>query len=289
MNYDTRHNSVRRTPTQISAGDGRALHGTWFQPAEAAQVRGVVVVAPAMATPSRYYAAFAAWLADHGFRTLTFDHRGTESAAAMRAWSGDLLSWFSDARDVLDQVARETDGLPLTWVGHSLGGQMLPFVDHDVLDRAVTVASGSGYWRLNPAAVRWRAPLLWRGIVPVVTRVAGYYPGRALRILGDIPTGVARQWARWAMHRDYLAVDVPEAAERFAAVKTPLTVLSFTDDELMSATSINDLHDRFVNADQIRQRYSPAQLDVDTMGHHGFFRARHRALWDELLLPYLAA
>lgn len=287
MNYDTRHNGVHRTTVEISAGDGRALHGTWFEPA--GDIRGAVVVAPAMATPSRYYASFAAWLADHGFRALTYDHRGTTDVDALRAERGDLLRWFHDAGDVLDHAARDTADLPLTWVGHSLGGQMLPFVDHDLLDKAVTVASGSGYWRLTAAGARWRAPLLWRGVLPVATRVAGYYPGRALRILGDIPTEVARQWARWAMHRDYLLVDVPEAAERFAAVKTPITAISFTDDELMSAGAITDLHDRFVNADQIRQRYSPAQLEVDAMGHHGFFRARHRGLWDELVLPYLAA
>jgi predicted alpha/beta hydrolase len=67
-----------------------------------------------------------------------------------------------------------------------------------------------------------------------------------------------------------------------------MTVLSFTDDELMSDASIADLHDRFVNADQVRQRYSPTQLEVPRMGHHGFFRARHQDLWDELVLPYLA-
>ena len=98
-----------------------------------------------------------------------------------------------------------------------------------------------------------------------------------------------RQWGRWCLHEDYLGVDVPNAAERFASVTTPMTVLSFTDDELMSEASIADLHDRFVNADQVHQRYTPAQLEVPRMGHHGFFRARHADLWDELVLPYLAS
>jgi predicted alpha/beta hydrolase len=122
----------------------------------------------------------------------------------------------------------------------------------------------------------------------VATRIAGYYPGRSLRVLDNVPAGVMRQWGRWCMHQDYLGVDVPDTAARFASVTTPMTVLSFTDDELMSQASIADLHDRFVNADQVRQRYTPAQLDVPRMGHHGFFRARHQDLWDELVLPYLA-
>jgi predicted alpha/beta hydrolase len=290
MLYDDRHNDVRRAPLTLTADDGRELAATWFEPTDPAV--GAVLLAPAMATPAAYYAAFATWLASHGYRTLTFDLRGMESISAMKAERADVLRWFGDMADALDHVLEEAamDGqsLPLTWVGHSLGGQALPFVRHDRLDRIVNVASGTGYWRLNPPAIKWRAPLLWRGIAPVASRVAGYYPGRRLGILDNIPAGVMRQWGRWCMHEDYLGVDVPLARERFDEVTTPITVLSFTDDELMSEASIADLHDRYRNADQIRQRYSPAQLEVDRMGHHGFFRARHQDLWDELVLPYLA-
>ena len=201
-----------------------------------------------MATPAAYYAAFATWLASHGYRTLTFDLRGTESVAAMKAEDADVLRWFGDMADALDHVLEEAElsgGLPVSWVGHSLGGQAVPFVDHSRLDRIVNVASGTGYWRLNPPAIRWRAPLLWRGIAPVASRVAGYYPGRRLGVLDNVPAGVMRQWGRWCMHEDYLGVDVPHADERFAEVTTPMTVLSFTDDALMSEASIADLHDRY--------------------------------------------
>jgi predicted alpha/beta hydrolase len=295
MLYDDRHNDVRRVPSTITADDGRELHATWFEPTGSADDEpiggaiGTVVLAPAMATPAAYYAAFATWLAANGYRTLTFDLRGMESVAAMKAEDADVLRWFGDMADALDHVLDEAGDLPVTWVGHSLGGQAIAFVDHSRLARIVTVASGTGYWRLNAPAIRWRAPLLWLGIAPLASRVAGYYPGRSLRILDNVPAGVMRQWGRWCMHEDYLGVDVPHAAARFASVTTPMTVLSFTDDELMSQASIADLHDRFVNADQVHQRYSPAQLEVLKMGHHGFFRARHQDLWDELVLPYLAS
>ena len=97
-----------------------------------------------------------------------------------------------------------------------------------------------------------------------------------------------RQWGRWCMHEDYLGVDVPHAAERFASVTTPMTVLSFTDDELMSEASIADLHDRFVQRRPGPPALQPRPARGRRMGHHGFFRARHQDLWDELVLPYLA-
>ena len=286
MLYDGRHNDVRRAPVTIDADDGRELAGTWFEPAGVDPV-GVVVIGPAMATPASYYAAFATWLATQGHRTLTFDLRGMESVAAMKAEDADVLRWFGDMADALDHALADAGDLPVSWVGHSLGGQVVPFLDHSRLARVVTVASGTGYWRLNSPGIKWRAPLLWHVIAPLATRVAGYYPGRSLRILDNVPAGVMRQWGRWCLHPEYLGVDVPNAADRFASVTTPMTVLSFTDDELMSDASIADLHDRFVNADQVRQRYTPEQLEVPRMGHHGFFRARHQDLWDELVLPYL--
>jgi predicted alpha/beta hydrolase len=264
MTYDSRHNTPLR------------------------DAQGIVVVAPAMATPARYYEPFTSWLASHGLRTVVLEHRGSSSRAAMKAYSGDLLDWFDDARASLDAVVRDAGDLPITWVGHSLGTQMLPFVDHASLTRVVSVASGTGWVGHLPGSMRWTAPVLMRSVAPLAMRAAGYYPGRSLRIMDDIPSGVMRQWSRWCLDPAYLGVDIPDAESRFAEVKTPMTVLSFTDDELMSLAATNDLHDRFVNADQVRQRYTPAQLEVEAMGHHGFFRARHAGLWDELVLPYLA-
>ncbi len=153
MLYDGRHNDVRRDTLTITADDGRALPGTWYEPTGVTPV-GVVVIAPAMATPASYYAAFATWLATQGFRTLTFDLRGMESVAAMKAEDADVLRWFGDMASALDLALDTADGLPVTWVGHSLGGQAVPFVDHSRLARIVTVASGTGYWRLNAPGIR---------------------------------------------------------------------------------------------------------------------------------------
>ncbi|UMG94328.1 alpha/beta fold hydrolase [Nocardioides sp. TF02-7] len=279
MEYDTRHSSA-------VADDGRALAYVTLEPA--GTPRGVVLVVPAMATPSTYYAPFARHLAGRGWRVVTFDYRGTESRAAMKASTADVDRWFADVRVLLDAVADEAGDLPVTWVGHSLGGQMLPFVDHTRLASVVTVAAGDGYWRRNAPRVRWLAPLIWLALAPVATRVAGYYPGSRLRVIGDLPAGVVRQWGRWCLHDGYLEVDHPEAPALYAEVKAPLMSLSFTDDELMSAASIERLHDRYTGAEQVRQRFGPHQLDGRRMGHHGFFRSAHADLWEELVEPWLA-
>jgi len=46
--------------------------------------------------------------------------------------------------------------------------------------------------------------LFWFVFVPILTPLLGYFPGKRLRMVGDLPAGVAWQWRRWCTHRDYL-------------------------------------------------------------------------------------
>lgn len=275
--------------TTFPADDGYPLHGHWFAPLE--KPRGVVIIVPAMATKASYYATFASWLRDRGFAVMTFDYRGHGESldGPMRDVENDLVRWAQDARDALAYAHSRAEGLPLSWIGHSLGGQVLPFADHTTVDRAVMVAAGVGYWRLNSPRMRRIAPLLWKVIAPLSIAITGYYPGARLCILGDLPAGVMRQWSRWCMHPDYLLGELPEMRAAFAEVTVPIASLSFTDDELMSAGSIAALDRFYTSVDQAHLRYTPEQLGVDRMGHFGFFRDNQVDLWDELVLPHLAA
>jgi predicted alpha/beta hydrolase len=281
MVYDTRHTA----PHIVLANDGRELPVNVFEPAPAPT--GVAVVVPAMATPASYYRAFATWLSEHGFRAITFDYRDTDGAPAMKASRVDVDRWAADVDTVLASAA--ADGLPVTWIGHSLGGQFLALTDHAKLDRVITVASGNGYWRYNAAPRRWATPLLWWVVAPVTMRIFGYYAGSKIKVLGDVPSGVMRQWSRWCRHPNYLEADHPDRAQRFASVTAPILSLSFTDDELLAKESVDSLHRWFTGTTVHRRHLSPGDLGLDRMRHHGFFRSRHAHLWDELVLPFLRA
>jgi predicted alpha/beta hydrolase len=284
--YDTRNSAVTPRPVTVVADDGRELRATRFDPS--GEARGAVLLASAMATPASFYAPFATWLAESGFHVLTFDYRGTASVAEMRAETGDLLRWAGDAASALESLLDEELDLPVTWIGHSLGGQLLPFARHDLLARALLVAAGSGYWRYNHPSIRWRAPLFFRAIAPVAMRAAGYYPGRRLGLLGDAPSSAFRQWARWCLSPDYYGVDVPDLADRVAELDLPIATLSFTDDELLSARSHQALEELYAAAPVEAHRLAPSDLGLERIGHHGFFRARMQPSWDAVVLPHLA-
>ncbi len=292
--YDIRYSETVEQPghtrraTVIRADDGRELSGTWFRPT--GDVRGAVVLAPAMATPAVFYGFFASWLAASGFATLTFDYRGTGGSAEMRAERGDLFRWAGDAASALETLLDDVpDGVPVTWLGHSLGGQILPWARHDLIDRALLISSALGYWRWNQPTVRWRSPLLFRVIAPASIRIAGYYPGKRLRILGDVPPNVMRQWARWCLSPTYFGVDAPDVAARVAEVTVPIDTISFTDDELLGLRSHQELEKMYAAATVEPLRISPADVGLERIGHHGFFRAPMQPLWESLVLPRLAA
>lgn len=277
--------------THVPADDGRVLGATWHLPEGA--VRGVVVVAPAMATPSAFYGPFATALADEGFAVLTFDYRGVEPGADIRSLRADLRTWADDAAAVLDSAhavrVRNWPDLPLTWVGHSLGGQILGFVDHSLLDRAVVVASGHGYWRHNPPALRRWVRAFWHIVVPASVGLAGFYPGRRLHFLSDLPAGVMWQWRRWCLHAGYWQADVPDILDRHAALRVPVTAVHLTDDEILVEEGARAMLDQFVAAPTELVALTPSDLDATHVGHHGFFRARYAEAWRRIVVPRIAA
>jgi predicted alpha/beta hydrolase len=301
MEYDNRHRSGfgglapagllehLPQPGVVVADDGRDLHTTTFEPV--GPVVAVALVASAMATPARYYTAFARRLAEHGIRTVTFDYRSvTGTPEEMRTESADVDRWSADAAAVLRRVAddAERDALPITWIGHSLGGQIIPFVQHERLAAIINIAAGDGYWRRNAPGLRWKVPLLWWVLAPLAMRATGYFPGRALGLGGDLPAGVLRQWSRWCRHPEYLRADHADAPQLFSAVKARYMSLSFTDDEVLAAESVHHLDGWYTGTEQVHQRFSPEQLDVTRVGHHGFFRPEFAPLWDELVVPWVA-
>src|SRR3954468_438158 len=92
-------------------------------------------------------------------------------------------------------------------------------------------------------------------------RIWGYFPGRRLRKVGDLPRGVMNQWRRWCLNPEYaVGAEGPAVREQFAAVTTPITSLSFVDDEFMSARNTASLHEFYKNAPLVMKRISPQDI-----------------------------
>ena len=280
----------RCEPLELQAADGVPLAATHYAPG--GHARGAVLLVPAMGVPQSFYVAFCTWLASEGFHALTFDYRGMGASrrGPLRDVDADIVAWGElDVAAALRWLEIRASGVPITWLGHSLGGQIVPFVqDRRSVAKVLTVAAGSGYWRDNAPALRKKVWLLWFGIGPVATALFGYFPGKRLGMVGDLPRNVMRQWRRWCLDPSY-AAGTHAIRELFARVATPITALSFTDDEMMSEASIRGLHAAYTGAPVELRRVSPGDLDLPRIGHFGAFRREMRApIWERLVLPELA-
>lgn len=249
-----------------------------------------MLIVPAMGCSQDYYRPFATWLASQGFVAATFDYRGTglSRTGGLRGFRADIFDWARlDCAAMIDALPQR----PLYWIGHSLGGQILAMVpNRNAVRKAITVATGSGYWLENVPGLRLKVWWLWFVLVPLSLPLFGYFPGKALRKVGDLPSGVMAQWRRWCLNRQY-AVGVEGAALRadYAAVRSPIVSLSFADDEMMSLANTESMHGFYTAAPRTMKRIAPQDIGARRIGHFGFFRsAFEHSLWREHLLPELA-
>ena len=270
----------------LVSSDGPPVAARSFRPADGSPVLGGVVIGGAMGVRQDYYEPFARWLADQGYVVLTFDYRGVGDSLplgrSLRGFKADLFAWARDFDRVIEALDHEVPALPIYLIGHSLGAQLpgLLAQRHRVAG-LISVASGSGYWRDNAPALRRSVLYLWYVLVPIATLLCGYFPGRRLGKVGDLPRGVMLQWRRWCLNpRYHVGAEGAPVRDRFASVRFPLVALSMTDDEMMTERGTRVLIDCYANAPRRIERIAPADVQVPRIGHFGFFRHQFQSsLW----------
>ena len=275
-------------PIAFAADDGEVLLRGRYHAAHGTP-RAVVLIAGAMGVKQDYYAEFAQWLASQGYAALSFDYRGMgESLPAgrsLRGFQADLFDWARDIDAAIDALLARHPDAPLYVIGHSLGAQLPGLLRHrDRIAGLVSVAAGSGYWRDNAPQLKRMVLYFWRVLVPIGVAIAGYFPGKRIGKVGNLPRGVVLQWRRWCMHpRYHVGAEGEAVREKFAAARFPIVALSITDDELMTERGTRVLIDCYENAPRQLQRIAPADVGVQRIGHFGFFRRQFEpTLWRRL-------
>ena len=259
---------------RFDAADGFSLAGSLFAPA--GDVRASVLLNPAMAVRREYYAPFAAFLAEEGFRVLTYDYRGIGGSrpASLRGFAATAHGWGEDdATAALDRLAQEDPAAPLLLVGHSIGGQLVGLMkNHERLRALFLIAAQSGDWRHWPMPGRLAMIAVWYALLPVGVTLAGY-----------VPAGVALEWARWGRRRDYLlGGDGAAWRERYRAVRAPMLGVSIADDTYAPRPTVEALLAFYENAPREHRHIAPADVAAKKIGHFGFFRSSFRdTLWRE--------
>ncbi|MCJ0974171.1 alpha/beta fold hydrolase [Pseudomonas sp. PS1] len=276
------------TSVSITCRDGYALSAQLWQPF--GEPRGAVIVSSATGVLARYYAHYARFLGDHGYQVLTYDYRGIGGSrpASLRGADIRWRDWGDLDFDAVVRWMRQRnpDG-PLIAVGHSIGGFLPGFASAATeVDRFLSVGAQYAFWRDYAPAHRWRMFVRWHLFMPAMTALCGYFPGRRLGWLEDLPAGVAREWAfrRAALEQSYPAHEKDEVLRRFAAIRAPILALSLSDDEYGTAPAITRGLRYYCNSHREHVRLTPEALGAARVGHFDLFRERYReSVWQATL------
>ncbi|WP_244562190.1 alpha/beta hydrolase family protein [Bradyrhizobium lablabi] len=273
------------------AVDGYLLGASLFLPRGAK--RHAVLINSATAVPRKIYRGFAGYLARRGCAVLTYDYRGTGDSRqkslvgynqpkSLVGFKASMADWA--ALDVTAAVAwmRERyKTLPLSYVGHSFGGQALGLLPNNKeVSRGLLIAAQAGYWKLMAAPERYRVYAMLNFIGLPVTRMLGYAPGW-MGIGEDLPRGVFEQWVGWVMSERYLFTDPKlPGLTNFANYKGAMRALCLSDDPWATRPAVGLLCSGFTSIEPEILSVTPADAGVSKIGHFGFFRPEHRdSLW----------
>ena len=107
---------------------------------------------------------------------------------------------IGDLDAVDDRLAARSGELPIYLIGHSLGAQLPGLLQHrDRLAGLLSVAAGSGYWRDNAPQLKRMVLYFWHVLVPVGTALFGYFPGKRIGKVGNLPKGEVAALGRFSI------------------------------------------------------------------------------------------
>jgi predicted alpha/beta hydrolase len=206
-------------------GDGFPLGGELFLPE--GPPKAVVLIAGAMAVRASFYAPLASHVAAQGAAALIVDYRGIGASrppGRLQDFQATFHDWgVSDLAGACDWLAERFRQLPLLWVGHSAGGQLMGLVHPTPVRAALFIAAGTAWWKGYRGLPRALMLSLWYAIFPVTLALAGYLPMRRFRQGDDVPVGVAKEWAQWGRDPRYVfSYAEPRGGMGYTAYSGPL-------------------------------------------------------------------
>lgn len=254
----------------------------------AAQPAHAVLVSSGTGFPKGFYERFARRLAGQGCAVLTYDYRGIagsrpEDLAALRM---DYPDWGRlDMAAALDALIEAVPGLPVSHLGHSVGGHFVGFMpNQDRIQRHAFVSVGSGYWGLHHRSYNPLELFFWLGFGPLSLARHGYVKGGGLWAGTDLPRGVFETWKRWCLSPDYFSDELKDRLQphHFEAVTAPIRSWIFPDDPIATPRTGPRLLEAYPNAPSEIIVRTPADYGVRRIGHEGAFRRGMEPLWDEI-------
>jgi predicted alpha/beta hydrolase len=265
----------------IPALDALALRATLFEPQQPPNAS--VIVSGATAVPRGFYSGIAAYLAGAGAAVVTYDYRGSgETPEQLRRSDARMRDWGErDAPGVIAWLRARYPDLPIHLVGHSYGGHALLLAPNNYeISRAVTIASGLGYWRTCAPSERYRVYALMQVAIPLGIALFGYSPGSKIGFGEDLAPGIAWEWRKWVLQPRYFLDDPTLTSLRNrAGYRGSLVMLAPCDDPWITLGDVEGLATAFTGTQPVVRAIDPQTYGLRAIAHMGFFRSANSTVW----------
>ena len=277
-------------PLRLRAQDGYELGAVLYAARDGADPQLAAVLHGGAGIAAQRYRHFARFLAGAGIPVLTYDYRGIglSRPAALPGLRAVIEDWAEyDCSAAIGQMRERYPRAELLGIAHSVGALLFGGA-HNAAEqsRLLLVGAHTGYFGDYAPLYRLPMAVLWHGLMPVLTHLAGYFPARRLGLGDDIPAGIALQWA--ARRSSDLRPGAGERARRLldrcAALERPALMLRFSDDAFATAAGMRRLLTYYPRLAPEYLLCTPADAGGQGIGHFGFFgRRAGLSLWPQLL------
>lgn len=279
---------------ELRAADGYPLGAVFYAAQRPGSPRRVAVVHCGAGIPARRYRWFAQFLAEWGISVLTYDYRGVglSRRSPLRGFAATTADWVEyDGAAAIAWLRKRFPHDELVGISHSIGALALAAAPNAAdQDRLLFIAPHTAYFGDYRPLYRLPMAVLWHGIMPVVTRLAGYFPARRLGLGEDLPAGIALEWAQ-RRSSDLRGAGSPRERERIhrlldqaARLERPALAVTLTDDAFATPAGARRLLSYFPRLQARQVVLGPQDVGVPRIGHFGFFRREVGvSLWPRLL------
>lgn len=279
-----------KEPIAVECQDGVMLKGVLLIPEHP---KAVVQLNGGTATKKEFYLPFLEYLCENGFICCLWDYRdsGESAPESLKDCDYTFLDYGMKDMSAIKYFLRERfPELPFLIVAHSVGGQQLGFIeDLSGIKGVLACAVSTGYMRHMPLGYRILSNYFFFIFSPLSVLFTGYIAAKRFGIMEDLPKKVVAEWRDWCMKPNYFfnkkfyGKTVPEG--KFLDYNFPIHLYWTTDDPISNKNSISSFWKNVKNTAPIEiHQIKPADYQMKSIGHHGFFKKKLRdTLWPEML------
>lgn len=295
MNRPERPPLSQTVAVRFRALDGYELGGLLYEPRGGPAPRQVAVLHPGAAIAQSRYRHFARFVSDAGIPVFTYDYRGIGASrpASLRGFRATMEDWAEyDCAAAIGWLRERFRTSEIAGIAHSIS-TLLQGGAHNAAEQAqvLMVAPHTGYFADYLPAYRPAMTVMWHAVMPLITRLVGYFPARRLGLGDDIPREIALQWA--SRRSPDLRPRPGETAcgrrsrllDHCAGLGYRVQVILATDDAFATTASAARVLSYFPGARIVQQQvFTPADAEGRRLGHFGLFRRMSGAtLWPRVL------